>query len=139
MPRAERFTVSMEGALLRLLDRYLDELGYSSRSEGIRDLIRERLVQKEWEDPRADAVGVITLVYDHHRRELPDRLTSLQHEFYKEVVSTTHIHLDKHNCLEVVIVKGKAARIRKIANRLTCTKGVKHGRFVTTTAGKSLR
>ena len=138
MPKTERFSVSLEDRLLSRFDRYLKRQGYQSRSEGIRDLIREKLVDREWEDPGAGAVGVITLVYDHHRRDLPEHLTALQHEFHREIVSTTHIHLDRHNCLEVIIVKGRAGRIRRIASQLTSTKGVKHGRFVTTTTGRDL-
>lgn len=138
MSKVERFSVSIDGELLRCFDTYLRNLGYATRSEGIRDLIRESLVAKEWENPRASAVGVITLVYDHHRRELPEKLIDLQHEFVSEIVSTTHIHLDSHNCLEVIIVRGKAGKIRGIASRLTSMKGVKHGRFVTTTTGTRL-
>jgi CopG family nickel-responsive transcriptional regulator len=138
MGKVERFSISIERDLLRQLDALLDRMGYATRSEGIRDLIREKLVEEEWEDPRAMAVGVITLVYDHHRRELPETLTAIQHDFHREVVSTTHVHLDAHNCLEAIIVRGRAGRIRRIANRLTATKGVKHGRFVTTTTGRRI-
>ena len=138
MSKVERFSVSIDGELLRSFDAYLTRLGYATRSEGIRDLIRQSLIEKEWEDPKASAVGVITLVYDHHRRELPEKLMDLQHEFLAEIVSTTHIHLDSHNCLEVIIVRGKAGKIRNVASRLTSMTGVKHGRFVTTTTGTHL-
>jgi CopG family nickel-responsive transcriptional regulator len=137
--KVERFSVSIERELLAGFDRHLRQAGYATRSEAIRDLIRKSLVEKQWENPEADAVGVITLVYDHHRRELPERLTSLQHDFHREIVSTTHIHLDRHNCLEVIIVRGKSGKIRDIAGQLTSTKGIKHGRFVTTTTGKLLK
>jgi CopG family nickel-responsive transcriptional regulator len=136
--KVERFSVSIEAELLKLLDEYRRERGYATRSDAIRGLVRKELVEKQWEDPKAEAVGVITLVYDHHRGDLPDRLTELQHKHHKEIVSTTHIHMDRHNCLEVIIVRGKAGRIRKIANRLTAAKGVKHGRFITTTTGGTL-
>lgn len=139
MEKVERFSVSIETALLRAFDNYLRQAGYTTRSEGIRDLIRARIVEKEWQDPRAEVVGIITLVYDHHRRELTDKLTDLQHKFLKEIISTTHIHLDRHNCLEVVIVRGRANRISRIANTLISTTGVKHGRLMTTTTGRSLR
>jgi CopG family nickel-responsive transcriptional regulator len=136
--KVERFSVSLEGGLLDAFDGYLTKMGYVSRSEAVRDLIREKLVARELEDPEAEGVGVITLVYDHHRRELPERLTEIQHRFYKEITSTSHIHLDKHNCLEVIIVRGRAKKIRSIADLLTSTKGVKHGRLVTTTTGRTL-
>ena len=139
MEKVERFSVSIETALLRAFDNYLRQAGYTTRSEGIRDLIRARIVEKEWQDPRAEVVGIITLVYDHHKRELTDKLTDIQHKFLKEIISTTHIHLDRHNCLEVVIVRGRANRISKIANTLISTTGVKHGRLMTTTTGRSLR
>lgn len=138
MGKVERFSVSIERELLAMFDRFLKASGYPTRSEGIRDLIREKLVEDEWRDPKAHAVGVITIVYDHHRRELPEKLTELQHNFLREIVSTTHIHLDRHNCLEVIIVRGKSRRISRIADQLIGTKGVKHGRFVTTTTGKTL-
>jgi CopG family nickel-responsive transcriptional regulator len=136
--KVERFSVSIERELLGRFDRFLKAAGYATRSEGIRGLIREKLVEDEWKKPRADAIGVITLVYDHHRRELPETLMEMQHEFFREIVSTTHIHLDRHNCLEVIIARGRAARVRNIANKLMSTKGVKHGRLSTTTTGKSL-
>jgi len=139
MEKVERFSVSIETALLRAFDNYLRQAGYTTRSEGIRDLIRARIVEREWQDPRAEVVGIITLVYDHHKRELTDKLTDMQHKFLKEIISTTHIHLDRHNCLEVVIVRGRANRISKIANTLISTTGVKHGRLMTTTTGRSLR
>lgn len=139
MDRMERFSVSIEKALLKAFDSYLRQSGYSTRSEGIRDLIRARIVEKEWKDPRTEVVGIVTLVYDHHKREMTDKLTDLQHMFLKEIISTTHIHLDHHNCLEVIIVRGRSSKITKIANALISTTGVKHGRLITTTTGKTLR
>jgi CopG family nickel-responsive transcriptional regulator len=136
--KIERFSVSLEGELLRAFDGYIDQMGYASRSEAVRDLIRDRLVVREWQDPKTDGVGVVTLVYDHHQRDLPEKLTELQHRFFKEIVSTTHIHLDRHNCLEVIIVRGRASRLQSIADLLISTKGVKHGRLLATTTGKTL-
>lgn len=138
MSKVERFSVSLEGSLLKAFDRYLAQMGYTSRSEAVRDLIREKLVARELEHPRAEGVGVVTLVYDHHQRELPEKLTEIQHRFFREITSTSHIHLDRHNCLEVIIVRARAKRIRNIADLLISTKGVKHGRLVTTTAAKDL-
>lgn len=138
MGKVERFSVSLEGELLNAFDAFLVQMGYTSRSEAVRDLIREKLVARELEAPDAEGVGVITLVYDHHRRELPERLTEIQHRYFKEITSTSHIHLDRHNCLEVIIVRAQARKIRNIADLLISTKGVKHGRLVTTTTGKAL-
>ena len=134
MGKVERFSVSLEGELLKAFNRYLGRRGYASRSEAVRDLIREKLVTHELKDPKAEGVGVITLVYDHHRRDLPERLTDIQHRFFREITSTSHIHLDRHNCLEVIIVRGRAERIQRIADLLISTKGVKHGDLITTTA-----
>jgi CopG family nickel-responsive transcriptional regulator len=136
--KVERFSVSLEGDLLSAFDGFLVQMGYTSRSEAVRDLIREKLVARELEAPDAEGVGVITLVYDHHRRELPEKLTEIQHRYFKEITSTSHIHLDRHNCLEVIIVRAQAKKIRNIADLLISTKGVKHGRLVTTTTGKAL-
>jgi len=136
--KIQRFSVSLEGELLKAFDGYLDNMGYTSRSEAVRDLIRAKLVVKEWQDPKAEGVAVVTLVYDHHQRDLPEKLTELQHRFFRQIVSTTHIHLDRHNCLEVIIVRGKAKMLQKIADLLISTKGVKHGRLLTTTTGKTL-
>jgi CopG family nickel-responsive transcriptional regulator len=134
LSKVERFSVSLDGGLLKAFDRYLARRGYASRSEAVRDLIREKLVTQELEDPKAEAVGVITLVYDHHQRELPERLTDIQHRFFREITSTSHIHLDRQNCLEVIIARGRAERIQSIADLLISTKGVKHGDLITTTA-----
>ena len=139
MSKIERFSVSLEGELLKAFDDYIDHMGYASRSEAVRDLIRNKLVVRHWQDPKAEGVGVVTLVYDHHRRDLPEKLTELQHRFFKEIVSTTHIHLDRHNCLEVIIVRGRASKLQKIADLLISTKGVKHGRLLSTTTGKEIR
>lgn len=138
MRKTARFGVSMEQDLLQSFDKLLKKIGYSSRSEAVRDLVRKRLVKEEWEDTYKEVVGVITLVYDHELRELTESLTSIQHHFYKQIISTAHIHLDKHNCLEVLIVKGKSAKIKNIAEKLISTRGVKHGRLTTTTTGKKL-
>lgn len=138
MGKIERFSVSLEGELLKAFDEYIDQMGYTSRSEAVRDLIRDKLVVREWQDPKAEGVGVVTLVYDHHQRDLPEKLTQLQHRFFREIVSTTHIHLDRHNCLEVIIVRGQARTLQSIADLLISTKGVKHGRLLATTTGKTL-
>jgi CopG family nickel-responsive transcriptional regulator len=139
LPGITRFGVSLDEALLAKFDRLLGRKGYRNRSEAIRDLIRDSLVRDQWEIGDANTVGTLTLVYDHGTRELEERLTELQHENYKAIVSTLHIHLDPHHCLEVLVLRGKAARLRDIADRLIGTRGVKHGTFSATAEGKALR
>lgn len=139
MADAIRFGVSMDRSLLKDFDELIAKIGYTNRSEAIRDLIRERLIQQEWQASDQETVGTITLVYDHEIHELTETLTALQHKYHKQIVSTMHIHLDEHNCLEVLIVRGKGNVIKKIADRLQSTKGVKHGKLITTTTGQKVR
>ena len=131
-----RFGVSIENNLLEQFDRLIHDKNYSNRSEAIRDLIRNELVQQEWKNSEAKSVGTITIIFDHHTRELSHELTSIQHEFNKQIISTMHVHLDTHNCLEVLAVQGKTKTIREIAGRLISLKGVKHGKLVNTTKGQ---
>ncbi|MGE5663624.1 MAG: nickel-responsive transcriptional regulator NikR [Deltaproteobacteria bacterium] len=134
-----RFGVSLDVKLLRQFDRLIVRKGYANRSEAIRDLIREALVREQWELGAEDAVGTITLVYDHHTRDLSDKLTDLQHAHYESIVSTLHVHLDAHHCLEVLVLRGTARSLKEIADRLIGTRGVKHGTFSATTEGRALR
>ena len=138
MPGVRRFGVSLDGKLLAKFDRLIGRKGYANRSEAIRDLIRDSLVREQWEFGDADAVGTLTLVYDHGTRELEERLTELQHAHYKAIVSALHIHLDPHHCLEVLILRGKAALLKTIADQLIGTRGVKHGTFSATAEGEAL-
>jgi CopG family nickel-responsive transcriptional regulator len=138
LPGITRFGVSLDERLLAKFDRLLARKGYATRSEAIRDLIRDSLVREQWDVGDADAVGTLTLVYDHDTRELEERLTELQHAHYQAIVSTLHIHLDAHHCLEVLVLRGKAALLKTIADRLIGTRGVKHGTFSATTEGKAL-
>ncbi len=133
-----RFGVSLDERLLAKFDRLNGRKGYATRSEAIRDLIRESLVREQWKLRDADAVGTLTLVYDHETRELEERLTELQHAHYQAIVSTLHVHLDAHHCLEVLILRGKAALLKSIADRLIGTRGVKHGTFSATAEGEAL-
>jgi CopG family nickel-responsive transcriptional regulator len=133
-----RFGVSIEQSLLKNFDHLISRKGYQSRSEAIRDLIRDSLVQQEWESDR-QTVGTIAIVYDHHTRQLSKVLTDLQHNFFQFIISTIHIHLDAHHCMEVLIVKGKSDDLKKISDRLIGVKGVKHGRLCLTTMGKGLK
>jgi CopG family nickel-responsive transcriptional regulator len=140
----QRFGVSIDSSLLVQFDQLIESKGYTNRSEAIRDLIRDYLVDEEWQREEGivseehTAVGTITLVYNHHIREMADRLTDLQHQFHEQIVSVLHVHLDAHNCLEVLVVKGKKTDIQMIAGRLNSTKGVKHCKLITTTTGANL-
>jgi len=134
-----RFGVSVDNVLLERFGTLLKKKGYANRSEAIRDLIRDSLVTEEWESSTSETVGSITIVYSHDTRELTDTLTDLQHHYYNAIISSMHIHLDEHNCLEVIVVRGRAKDIKAIADRLIGTKGVKHGKLSVTTTGKHLR
>ncbi len=135
----KRFGISLDSLLLKRFDSLITRKGYPNRSEAIRDLIRESLVREEWEYGDRETVGAITIVYSHDTRELTDTLTDIQHHYHTSVISSLHVHLDHHNCLEVIIVKGKGKEIRKIADRLTGTKGVKHGKLSLATTGRNLK
>lgn len=131
-----RFGVSMDNRLLEAFDRIIRVKGYANRSEAIRDLIRDCLVSEANTESENEGVGTVTLVYNHLVRELGPRLTELQHEYHHAVVSTLHVHLDNHYCLEVMVVKGKVGLIRKVADRLISTRGVIHGKLVITNIAK---
>jgi len=138
MGQITRFGISMDDKLLSQFDEYISEHGYANRSEAIRDLVRERLVKKEWENDASETVGTITLVYDHRQRELTEKLTEQQHHWHSQILSTLHVHLDARHCLEVLAVRGKTSVLRKIADQLISAKGVKHGKQVMTSTGKNL-
>ncbi len=132
-----RFGISLERDLLQKFDRLITKKGYTNRSEAIRDLIREDLVRTSWVAGK-EGVGTITLVYDHHQRELTGKLTDIQHDYHEDILSTQHIHLDHDNCLEVVIVSGRPARIDELTNRLRACRGVKHCSLSITSSGRNL-
>ena len=132
-----RFGVSLESRLLEKFDRLIRRRGYATRSEALRDLIRQELVKKEWEEDQ-EVAGAITFVYDHHQRGLSSRLTDLQHDHQDIIISSQHIHLDHHNCLEIVAVRGKASEVQKLANVLRSVKGVRHGALSMSSTGKSI-
>ncbi len=133
----ERFSISMEGGLLKKFDRNLKKHGYSNRSEAVRDLVRKTLIDEEWKAGE-EVVGVITLVFDHHQRQLQDKLTELQHDHHDLIISSTHVHLDHDNCLEVIIVKGEAGTVRKLADQLKATRGVKSSELTSASTGHKL-
>lgn len=129
MSTIERVGVSLEKDLLSQFDTLIDAQGYVNRSEAIRDLIRESLSKKQLANPSASAVAGVFLVYDHHSTKLTDKLLKLQHSHLLQVIASTHIHLDHHNCLEVIILKGKVKDIEKLANNIAALKGVKLSRM----------
>ena len=138
MAELTRFGISIDDRLLKRFDALIAEKGYGNRSEAIRDLIRGALVEEQWAREDEETVGTVTLVYNHHTRDLSDKLTEQQHSHHNAIISALHVHLDAHNCLEVVVVKGKAGEVRRLADELIGTKGVKHGKLVTSTTGKDL-
>ena len=138
MTKTIRFGVSIDERLLKGFDELISKKGYVNRSEAVRDLIRSNLVNEQWENSEEETVGTVTLVYDHHTRDLADKLTEHQHSHHQNIISAMHVHLDAHHCLEVVVVKGKPALIKRLSDELIGTKGVKHGKLVTTTAGKGM-
>lgn len=133
-----RFGISADERLLEKFDALIAEKGYVNRSEAIRDLMRNALVDEQWSVGEEEAVGTVTLVYDHHASDLAERLTEQQHSHHHEIISALHIHLDERHCLEVVVLRGRARDIARLASALIGTKGVKHGKFVATTTGHGL-
>ena len=134
MAELARFGVSIESALLQRFDKFIKRAGYVGRSEAFRDLIRAKLIEDEIENDEAEVTGVLTLVYEHHQRELDKKLTAIQHDFHHNIISGTHVHLDHDNCLEVILLKGKAKVIKTIGLQLSSLKGVKHSKLVLTSA-----
>lgn len=133
-----RFGVSADTRLIEKFDELIMEKGYVNRSEAIRDLIRDQLVEFAWTKNSSDMVGTITIVYGHEFKELTEKLTELQHQYHNCIISSLHVHLDGHNCLEVLVVKGSGEKIKRISDRLIGTRGVKHGKLTMSTTGKEL-
>jgi len=133
MSGLSRIGVAIDSDLLEKFDAHIADRGYTNRSEAFRDLIRQELVTAGSEKPETIVVGTVTLVYDHHVRMLSDKLTDIQHDHFHSILSTLHVHLDHDNCLEVLVVRGPVALVRKVADALIATKGVKHGRLTITT------
>jgi CopG family transcriptional regulator, nickel-responsive regulator len=136
--KVTRFGVSLDEDLLQRFDGLIRSKGYSNRSEAIRDLIRDRLVQETCDSDDAEVAGTVSIVYNHHDLDLPNKLTEIQHDHLDLVISTLHVHLDHHNCLEVLVLKGKAGAVKEFGEALISTKGVKHGKFTLTTTGENL-
>ncbi len=138
MGKTIRFGVSLNSDLLEQFDALCEERSYPNRSEAIRDLIRCVLVEKEQQSGEREIAGVLSLVYDHHFSDLAQRLVEIQHDEHDVILTTMHVHLDHHNCLEVLILKGDGGAIRRLADKLISTKGVKHGKLTLTTTGQGL-
>lgn len=136
--KLSRFGVSLDSDLLKLFDREIEKQHFASRSEAIRDLIRRELVAEEWEDPQREVVGAISMVYDHHVRGLTERLLELQHGFGCGIIATMHVHLDHHNCMEVLVARGTGATVRDLAGKIRGLKGVKHATLSMTTKGTDI-
>lgn len=137
MSALKRFGVSVPADLLKRFDAAIAHRGYRNRSEAFRDMIRNYLVERDI-DQNARMVGVLNLVYDHHVPNLSDKLNDIQHEHYASILSSTHIHMDHHNCLEVIILKGRYREIRQLSDQLIGARGVKHGDLSFTSTGKNL-
>jgi CopG family nickel-responsive transcriptional regulator len=137
MSELVRFGVSLEKKLLEKFDSFIRERNYTNRSEAFRDMIRQELIKKEWIEDE-DVAGAITLIYDHHRKDLLNKITDIQHNFQKLIISTQHIHLDHDNCLEIVAVRGNPAEVQRLADTLKSIKGVKHGTLNMSSTGKGI-
>jgi len=137
MEKLVRFGVSLPKDLLERFDKLIKNKNYPNRSKAIADLIRQELIKKEWQENK-EIAGAITLIYNHHKRELLDKLTDIQHNFQKIIISTQHIHLDKENCLEIIAVRGSPKEAEKLADTLKAVKGVKHGVLSMSSTGKEI-
>ena len=137
MSKVARFSVSIEPTLLDKFDGIIEGKGYNNRSEAVRDLIRERMVEEEWKG-EGMVVGSLTLVYDHDVRGIADKLTDLQHSHPTNIISSMHVHLSEYSCMEILVIKGNVGIVRKISEELLSSRGVKHGKLVMTTTGEEL-
>lgn len=138
MSQTVRFGVSLSLELLDQFDRLVKKLGYANRSEAVRDLIRQKLVEEEWKAPDQQTFATVSLVYNHHKMSLPARLTELQHDVYAQVIGSLHVHIDKHNCLEAIVMKGRGRDLRALADKMMSLKGVKYGVLNMGTSGRKV-
>ena len=137
MSKLFRFGVSLEKELLDKFDHLIREKNYTNRSEALRDLIRQELVKKQWQEGK-EIAGAIIFVYNHHKRELLNKVTDIQHDFQKVIISTQHIHLDHHNCLEIIAVRGRPKEAQRLTDNLKSIKGVKHTMLSMSSTGKEI-
>jgi len=129
MSKLTRFGISLEGPLLKQFDQLIHKKGYSNRSEALRDLIREKIVIEKTEYDDTELFGSLMYIYDHHKRELEKSLSNIQHKHYGNIIASTHVHIDHDNCLEVILLRGKAAELKSLAERLLSFNGVKNGKL----------
>jgi CopG family nickel-responsive transcriptional regulator len=134
MPELERVSLAIEKKLIERFDRLLERRDKKNRSEAIRELVRNRIIEEEWETGRGETVATVTLVYDHTKRELADRLLEAGHEHHGMVLATMHVHLNETNCLEVIALRGRSTELRHLADQLIGMKGVRHGKLVMSSA-----
>jgi CopG family nickel-responsive transcriptional regulator len=137
MATVERITASIEKDLLERFESYISSHGFPSRSEAIKNLIRSALVEQEWQKGK-DVAGAISITYDHHKTGLLQKLTETQHQFEKLIICSQHVHLDHHNCMEVVMVRGRVAEIRRLLELINAIKGIKHSTIMIGTVGKEV-
>ncbi len=133
-----RFGVSFSRSLLKALDRMAREKGYGNRSLALSNMVRGYLLEHHLQSADGEVAGTITLVFDHHRTQVQQALTELQHDHLNTIISTLHVHLDHDNCLEVLVVRGRASVIKRLSEHLIAVKGVKHGKLTLTTTGKDV-
>jgi CopG family transcriptional regulator, nickel-responsive regulator len=134
MDKLVRFGVSMEESLLLEFDQLITHKGYNNRSEAIRDIVRDKIVDESIQLPKGNVYGALVYIYDHHTRELEKSLSNLQHNYFENIISTSHVHVDHDSCLEVALLKGKVGTLKAIAEKLLSFKGVKHGKLTLTTS-----
>jgi len=138
MEKLKRFSVSIEEKLLEKFDQYISKKKYHNRSEALRDLIRKELIDESWSDKNMEVAGAVIIVYDHHRKELVESLVSIQHNYHDIIISSQHVHLDHHNCLEIIVVKGGIRKVYKLEEELKVAKGVKHAALSKSTLAKDI-
>jgi CopG family nickel-responsive transcriptional regulator len=132
MKELVRFGISMESDLLHEFDHHIERKGYTNRSEAIRDIVREKLVEESTQNPTGNVYGALVFMYDHHKRELEKSLSNIQHDYFENIISTSHVHVDHDHCMEVVLLKGKASTLKTIGEKILSFKGVKHGKITLT-------
>lgn len=137
-PSLCRFSVSMASDLAEQLDEMVKAKGFANRSQALAEMVRDELVSYHGETGSREIAGTVTLVFDHHKRNIQSLLTDIQHDHGDLIISALHVHLDHHNCLEVLVVRGRASQVKRIADELIAAKGVKHGKLTVTTTGKDL-
>ena len=138
MSELVRLSISLEKPLMKQLERLVKKSGYENRSEFVRDMIRQRLVEEQWTDERQEVVGTITMIYDHHARQLSDKIVDIQHDHHDRVMATTHVHLSHDLCAEMIMIRGQADQIRDVCNRLRQLRGVLHAELAMSSTGEKL-